>query len=143
LIKFQPDWKNKIKEKKGSIPILNSFLKLIKGLITKQKNKIKDSVPFKLLVSYCLKEISIDEFEIYIFFPLIQDLIKEGYSLDENGINDLIKYFNLIVSTEVNESYQENEKMNISKTIVSILLKSIFEQNHKKILVISVAKLSN
>ena len=132
LIKFQPDWKNKIKEKKGSIPILNSFLKLIKGLITKQKNKIKDSVPFKLLVSYCLKEISIDEFEIYIFFPLIQDLIKEGYSLDENGINDLIKYFNLIVSTEVNESFQENEKMNISKTIVSILLKSIFEQNHKK-----------
>ena len=103
---------------------MNSFLKLIKGLITKQKNKIKDSVPFKLLVSYCLKEISIDEFEIYIFFPLIQDLIKEGYSLDENGINDLIKYFNLIVSTEVNESFHLNKII-------------------KKILIISVAKLSN
>ena len=48
LMKFQPDWKIKSKEKKGSIILLNSFMKLIKGLITRKKHKIEESIPFKL-----------------------------------------------------------------------------------------------
>ena len=132
LIKFQPDWKNKLKEKKGSITFLNSFIRLIKGLITRKKHKIKESIPFKLLVSYCLKDNSIDDFKNYIFFPLIKDLINEGYSLDENDISDLIKYFNDVIGTEVSENFQENEKFELSKLIISILFKSIFERNNKK-----------
>ena len=132
LIKFQPDWKNKLKEKKGNMTFLNSFIKLIKGLITRKKTKMKESIPFKLLVSYCLKENSIDDFKNYIFYPLINDLISEGFWLDENDISDLIKYLNYIINIEVNENFQENEKNEISKVIISILFKSIFEKNSKK-----------
>ena len=132
LMKFQPDWKIKSKEKKGSIILLNSFMKLIKGLITRKKHKIEESIPFKLLVSYCLRENSINDFNMYIFFPLIKDLLNEGYSLDENDISDLIKYFNEVTCTEINDNFQENEKFELSKLIISILFKSIFEKNNKK-----------
>ena len=132
LEKFQPDWKNKLKEKEGSIPVLNNFIKLIKKFFKRKNTKIKYNTPFNLLLSYCLKDISIDDIKIYIFFPLISDGINEGFSLNENDINNLIKYFNIAINSEANENFHENEKAKLSKHIVSILIKSIFEKNNKK-----------
>ena len=89
----------------------------------------------KQLISFILKELINNYHLSYIFLQFVMDLLNEGISFEENEINELIKYLNIICNVEPNEDFQESERNNISKLVISIILKCIFEKNKDKLLI--------
>ena len=135
FINYEPNSKNK----KGDGLIVSSYLKLIKGLINTKKNNpinntkkiLYNNKAFKQLVSYVLKENHDNYFQNNAFFNLINDLINEGFSLDDEDLINLIEYF-IEISTDIQEDSKDNNINNQCTIIINILINHIFEKNKKK-----------
>ena len=108
----------------------NSYLKLLKGLLNRNKNNANENLFLNQLISHSKKE-SKDNYNLnYMFLSLINDLVNEGFSLEENDINDLVKYFSNLCKSKVDES-QENDKIILCNLVVSIIITSLFTKNKK------------
>ena len=130
--KYIPNWKTQLNEKKGSRIILNSYIKLLKGLLNPKRGKIDDSSFFKKLVSNAIKENKDDISQNYLYIIIVNDLIKEGFSLDDKEISDFIYYIRDLSNIEKRDDSQENDKNNICILVLSIIINCIFEKNKKK-----------
>ena len=139
---FNPnDNKNNLNNNKGKNYIINTFLKLIKGLIVRKKNFSSEDIFFKQLFIFALEDYKDNNYVSYAFLTIINDLLKEGFSLDENEIEELINYLsdninNKEISLDSNndindEKYQEKFKNDHYFLIISIILTCIFDKNKK------------
>ena len=126
---YQPNLSKNMKDIKGN-KLTNSYLKLLKGLLNRNKSNANENLFMNQLITYAKNE-NKDNFNLnYMFLSLINDLVNEGFSLEENNINDLVKYFSNLYSSQVYES-QENDTIIICKLVISILITSIFTKNKK------------
>ena len=126
---YQPNLSKDMKDMNKN-KLTNSYLKLLKGLLNRNKNNANENLFLNQLISHAKKE-SKDNYNLnYMFLSLINDLVNEGFSLEENEINDLAKYFSSLCKSKVDES-QENEKIILCNLIVSIIITSIFTKNKK------------
>ena len=138
---------NNIKNSIGNNSILYIYLKLIKGLIMRNKKSSEEDNFFKQLFIFSIFNNRQNHHITYTFLSIINDLIKNGFSLEEKEINQLINYlneimnnnieFNLDCSNDNNEKkiFLENAekvKNDLFLLIVFMLLKHIFEKNNKK-----------
>ena len=139
FIDFDP--KTDIKSSKGKNSILYSYLKLIKGVIIRKKKNLNEDIFFKQLFIFALRDYRHNQYVNYMFLTIINDLLKEGYSLEDDEIMELINYFievmknkevNLDNNNENNEESQEKFKNNLCSLILTILLSCIFEKNIKQ-----------
>jgi hypothetical protein len=138
--------KKNLKSSRGSKSILYNYLKLIKGLIIRKRNNSNEDIFFKQLIEFSLLDYRHNQFISYAFLNVINDLLKDGFSLDEKEILNLINYFSEIVNNkehnldlvneneEVKNSQTIPEKItnNLSSLIISILLDAILKKDKKK-----------
>jgi len=138
--------KNNLRSNRGSNSILYNYLKLIKGLIIRKKNISNEDIFFKQLIEFSLLDYRHNQYISYAFLNIINDLLKDRFSLDEKEILNLINYLNEIVNNkehnldlvteneEVKKSQTIPEKItnNLSSLIISILLDAILKKNNKK-----------
>ena len=131
IMKFQPNLLKDVKNMKKN-NVVSLYFKLLKVLINGARNNNNENVFLKQLISFILKELINNYHLSYIFLQFVMDLLNEGISFEENEINELIKYLNIICNIEPNDDFQESERNNISKLVISIILKCIFEKNKDK-----------
>ena len=131
--------KDSFKIIKGNNSILYTYLKLVKGLIIKKKRIYNDDIYFKQLFIFALRDFRPNQFISYAFLVIINDLLKEGFSLDDSEILELINYFDEIMknneySDENKENHEKNQnfKNELITLIILILLDNIFEKNMKR-----------
>ena len=126
---YQPNLSKDMKDMKKN-KLTNSYLKLLKGLLNRNKNNANENLFLNQLISHSKKE-SKDNYNLnYMFLSLINDLVNEGFSLEENDINDLVKYFSNLCKSKFDES-QENDKIILCNLVVSIIITSLFTKNKK------------
>ena len=132
---------NNAKTIKSNNSILNTFLKLIKGLIIRKNKNSNDDIFYKQLFIYSLRYNKNNQNITYAFLTIINDLLKEGFSLEENELLELIKYFdenlsnnefNLDFIEELNEEKNEKFKNDLLSLILLIVLNNIFDKNKKQ-----------
>ena len=138
--------KNNLRNSRGGNSILYNYLKLIRGLIIRKRNNSNEDIFFKQLIEFSLLDYRHNQFISYAFLNIINDLLKDGFSLDEKEILNLINYLKEIVNNkehnldlvndneEVKNSQTIPEKItnNLSSLIISILLDAILKKNKKK-----------
>ena len=141
FLDFDP--KKYISNKKGNNNnLLYKHLKFIKSLIILRKKNSKDDIFYNQLFKFALIDYRHNQYVNFAFLTVINDLFKDGFSLNENEIMDLIDYLNKEVlitkeinldsNNEINEENQEKFKNDLSSLILTISIDCIFETNKKK-----------
>ena len=82
--------KNNLRNSRGGNSILYNYLKLIRGLIIRKRNNSNEDIFFKQLIEFSLLDYRHNQFISYAFLNIINDLLKDGFSLDEKEILNLI-----------------------------------------------------
>jgi len=137
--------KNYLRSSRGNNSILYNYLKLIRGLIIRKRNNSNEDIFFKQLIEFSLIDYRHNQYISYAFLNIINDLLKDGFSLEEKEILKLIKYLSEIINNkehnldlineneEVKQSQTIPEKItnNLCNLIISILLFVIIKQNKK------------
>ena len=126
LIKYQSDLYKDHKNLK-KIKIVNDYLTLLKGLFNQTKEIANKKIFLQRLISYTLKESVENISQSYMFFTFINDLLKEVF-FEDKEIDELIRYFKNLCESEING----DDKNDLSKIVITILLKCIFEKNQNK-----------
>ena len=134
-------YKTDLKNVKGNSSIINAYLKIIKALIIKKKNKSNDDIFYKQLFIFALRDNKDKPYITFAFLSIIYTLLKDGFFLEESEIVELINYLeeNINIKEIKLNSNNEGKEENIEKfkndfysLIILILINNIFEKNRKK-----------
>ena len=134
-------YKTDLKNIKGNNSIINAYLKLIKTLIIRKKNKSNDDIFYKQIFIFALRDNKDKPHITFAFLSIIYILLKDGFFLEESEIVELINYLEdninnkeikLDSNNESNEDNNDKFKNELYSLIILILINNIFEKNKKK-----------